>query len=221
MSEAQAIGRGSVGSSSTSRLVVTPLRPVPVPVPVPVRFQKGVAAAQPTHAAPYRLRLASRCARSIRMRHRHGDGPPPKSRRRPANPMVAMTTVAGIRFEGQGGQTSARLDEEIAALQAERGGLTAEIARLSRVRGVPSLDEHNRGVSIPAELVVALARVHSIDERLELADASRSDASWVADVLGHFDRVWDALTVENRSRLRISRRGRSPRFIRRLRRLAA
>jgi site-specific DNA recombinase len=91
------------------------------------------------------------------------------------------------------GRVRARLTEEIAGLEAERGPLAAQVARLAADSERTSHDH--------TELAAAHARLAEVDQRLALATTCHVEASWIGEVLETFDQVWQALTVENRSRL--------------------
>ena len=45
------------------------------------------------------------------------------------------------------------------------------------------------------------ARLVEIDQQVAALDAAEIDATWVAETLADFDRIWELLTMENRRRL--------------------
>src|SRR5690606_15106770 len=50
-------------------------------------------------------------------------------------------------------------------------------------------------------ITVAEARLAEIERALGGLDDMRTEARWVSEALGHFDAVWDAMTIANRGRL--------------------
>jgi site-specific DNA recombinase len=105
------------------------------------------------------------------------------------------------------GFCGARLDEAVAALEAQRGELTQQIddvsarsSRLSAAAGPLSAEDQASLVSSAAELDAARARLQEIDQTLTHAATVRSKTGWIVELVHDFESVWAALTPENRAR---------------------
>lgn len=97
-------------------------------------------------------------------------------------------------------------------LLTERQALPTEIARLSREghKLVESLGTTNgtahrlledRIEELGEQIARSESRLYQVERALAELKRTEIEASWVADALGHFDDVWDVLTVENQARL--------------------
>jgi DNA invertase Pin-like site-specific DNA recombinase len=105
-----------------------------------------------------------------------------------------------------------RLAGRRAALQAERAGLPATIAAASsegkrliegagRLTGTARRLLDARLQEVGGQLDQLEARLAEVQRELASLDGDALEIGWVRSCLRDFDRVWDALTTENRGRL--------------------
>jgi DNA invertase Pin-like site-specific DNA recombinase len=128
--------------------------------------------------------------------------------------------ISRIREAALAGDLAAGITDELEAkfrnrreeLKTERKELPAAIARLSAEahRLVETLGTANgtahrlleeRIEELGAQIAGGEQRLHQVERALNELRKTEIEASWVADALGHFDDVWDVLTVENQARL--------------------
>lgn len=91
-----------------------------------------------------------------------------------------------------------KLPAEIASLSDEGKRLVETIASVNGA-GHQLLDERLQEVG--EQLARSEARLAAAERELANLDALEVDATWVAQCLADFDKVWDALTPENRGRV--------------------
>jgi hypothetical protein len=105
-----------------------------------------------------------------------------------------------------------RLDRERSSLEAERAALPAKIAALSTegkrlVESAASMTGAARRLldaklqETGDQLGRLEARLAEVQRRLALLVDVELETAWVARCLADFDKVWDALTPDNRARL--------------------
>jgi len=121
--------------------------------------------------------------------------------------------LADDRLAAEVAQTvKERLAGQRSALLAERHDLPSMIAALSSkgkrlVESLSSLTGTGRRLfdtklqDVGDKLGRLEARLREVEQRLSLLDACEVEAGWVSQCLADFDRVWDALSAENRGRL--------------------
>jgi len=142
----------------------------------------------------------------------------------PARPLPADAieefVVERIREAALGGDLALGITSELQDLfegrrkdlLTERQALPTEIARLSREghKLVESLGTTNgtahrlledRIEELGEQIARSESRLYQVERALAELKRTEIEASWVADALGHFDDVWDVLTVENQARL--------------------
>lgn len=195
------------------------------PVRNPAYLLRGVVRCARCGATmtPGSTRKGARAYRYYRCLTREKQGPgacasPPL----PARPVEELVIKYILDFAHQETSVSeitrvvgARVDDRLTALRPERQKLIEQIGRTSaRVRNLSQEVEDNAGKNVHAhaallerleqaaralqELQRELSRVEG---EVSALDDSRSDADWVARILGDFDRMWSIMTPDNRRRL--------------------
>jgi len=91
-----------------------------------------------------------------------------------------------------------KLPSEIATLSDEGKRLVETIAS---VNGAARRLLEERLAEVGDQLARCEARLSTVERELAHLDAIQVEASWVAECLRHFDKVWGVMTPENRARL--------------------
>jgi len=91
-----------------------------------------------------------------------------------------------------------QLPPQVAALSAEVRRLVDTLAELT---GPARRHVEARLEEVGGQLAACEARLAASERELGQLDAIEVEASWVADCVSDFDKIWDALTLENRGRL--------------------
>jgi hypothetical protein len=122
------------------------------------------------------------------------------------------TTVAGTLATAVAAGVKERAAGRCKDILTERQKLPAEIASLwdegkrlvetiASVNGAARRLLDNRLGEIGEQLARCETRLAAAERDLANLDAIEIEATWVAQCLADFDKVWDVLTPENRSRL--------------------
>ncbi|WP_426747387.1 recombinase family protein [Myxococcus faecalis] len=105
-----------------------------------------------------------------------------------------------------------RLEEKHQALRAERAQLPKDLARrvaesakwvdsLSKLEGPARRLVEEKLTAAEVEVTGMRKRLAEVERALDAIEGEKVEAEWVAQALGSFDAVWDALTPTNRGRL--------------------